>query len=207
MQGQSSRTWGVGSIVWRPGDVRAEVRSPRNHKPLRSVSVVQQTVSDSGKLHMTTTILTGLSEKTRISAMLQSLGAMMSPPLPPSRLRIFKAERELCAYMTLLEAGISADDVLRVRIARRNAAEAATQAAASELSAASAASTTRTSAKGLATATEAATCKEAAETGVVRSLQLRTMAGSICTLRGVHSAMDVSELRVLAKQQVGRVRE
>ena len=120
MQGISSRSWGTGSIVWRPGNVHACVHSPRRRTPIRDVTIARQTVSEGGSLMLTNTTITNVDDSTTVYDLLTAYGSQLVPPLAPSRLKLSRDERQLEFSETLGSVGVLPGETLRLRVLRRS---------------------------------------------------------------------------------------
>ena len=121
-----SRSWGVGGIQWRPGNVTPMCTSPRSHalrepklRPTR-VHFSKQVVDDEGRLERET-ITVPVDGYQTVLKLKEAIGGMLDPPVPPDRVRLGLSHGAgiLADGHTLLEAGVKHDETLTVHVVRR----------------------------------------------------------------------------------------
>ena len=121
-----SRSWGVGGIQWRPGNVTPMCTSPRSHalrepklRPTR-IHFSKQVVDDEGRLERETVTVPVDGYQT-VLKLKEAIGGMLDPPVPPDRVRLGLSHGAgmLADGHTLLEAGVKHDETLTVHVVRR----------------------------------------------------------------------------------------
>ena len=186
----SSRSWGLGSISWRPGNIQACVSAPQYHHEqwtprklvaVRAVRVTRSVVDEEGRLAKEM-LYVELNEKlgeTTTVAQLKQLISTKIDDAEPERLRLSRHGQELVDAHTLREADVPHDADLYLRVIRRGADRRPTPAG-SELRPEP---PSQPSAK--------------APSAELTALRLKTLTGRSALLTGLHSGLDIQQLRAL----------
>ena len=130
MFGSSSRTWGSGGVLWHPGNVQTTISSPRRAHlaealpPVTCVRFLHSVVSRSGNIQRSlTAVEQGVDGAMTVLSLKVTIGGMLMPPVPADRLRLLRPfGNELGPDgITLREAGVANDEILKLQVLRARA--------------------------------------------------------------------------------------